>query len=195
MKRLIILLAIGLISFTLKAQEGTVMVVNYMPSIPFGETAEFTNNISPRGVEFEANKFLNESLSVGFVVGWTVFREKITGETFDYRDFTVTGTQFRYTNISPVNLNIKKYFGGNMDLKPFAGVGVGTAYAKRTNDVGVFSINDDKWLFNVAPEIGMFYDVNYRSKLSVKLKYNYSPKAGDFPAMSYLSLGVGIGLN
>ncbi|MEN8117729.1 MAG: OmpW family outer membrane protein [Bacteroidota bacterium] len=194
MKKYIFILLLGLATLVVNAQEGTTIFVNYLPSIPLGETADFSNNISPRGVDFEVNKFLNESLSVGFVVSWNLFREKIVGESFEHEDLLITGTQFRYTNLAPINVNVKKYFAGQSDYLPYLGVGVGTAYAKQTNEVGVFELSQDKWLFNVAPEIGMLYDMNYKSYLSFKIKYNYCPKAGDFPGMSYISLGIGLGL-
>lgn len=193
MKRYIIIAALALITFGVSAQEGSTIFVNYVPAIPLGGTAEYTDNISPRGVDFEAQKFLKEDLSVGFLIGWNTFRQKVVGETFEIDDLTITGTQFRYTNIVPLNLNIKKYFISQGNTAPYVGLGIGTSYAEKRNDIGVFSLNEDKWLFNVAPELGMLYDLNYRTFLSVKLKYNYSPKAGDFDSMSYLSLGIGVG--
>ena len=195
MNKFFLIIGLALASIVAKGQE-TVIIVNYLPSLSLGETADFTDNFSPRGVDFEVNKFLKEDLSVGFVIGWNIFREKISGETFDYRELTITGTQFRYTNVTPLNVNVKKYFsaGEESDIRPYAGVGLGTNYAKRTNEIGVFVLSEDKWQFNVAPEIGLHYDMNRNNILSLKVKYNYSPKAGDFPATSYLSFGIGIGL-
>jgi len=72
---------------------------------------------------------------------------------------------------------------------------LGTSYVDRKTDIGIFSLTDEKWLFNVAPEVGLLYDVSNSTVLSFKVKYNYSAKAGDFPAVSYLSFGLGFGLN
>lgn len=194
MKKYIIIAALALITFGASAQDGTIILTNYVPSIPLGGTADFSNNISGHGADFEVQKFLTENLSIGFVVSWNMFREKIVGETFEHQDLTITGTQFRYTNIVPLNINVKKYFQNQGQTLPYVGVGLGTSYNEKRNEVGVFQIADSKWMFNVAPEVGMLYDLNYRTYLSFKLKYNYSPKAGDFDSMSYLSLGIGVGL-
>lgn len=194
MKKFIIILLLVIAAFGTRAQEGTSIFVSYLPSIPLGETADFSDNISPRGIDFEVQRFLSEDLSVGFNIGWNLFREKIPEETFDYEDVTITGIQYRYTNVLPLNVNVKKYFMSEGDYIPYFGFGLGTSYNERQNDVGVFSLSEDKWLFNIAPEIGMLYDLNYKSWLSVKLKYNYGFKSGDFPAQSFISLGVGIGL-
>ncbi len=194
MKKVIIIALLAHITFQVNAQEGTTVFANFLPSMPLGETADFTGNISPRCVDFEVQKFIQEDLSVGFVIGWNLFRDKLSNETFDYEDLTITGTQFRYTNIVPMDLNVKKYFSGNSDYIPYAGVGMGISYNEQRNDIGVLQLGDDKWMFHVAPEIGMLYDMNYKSFLSVKLKYNYCPEADDFPSMSFLSLGIGIGI-
>lgn len=192
MNKYIAIIVLSLASFVAKGQGETVIIINYLPAVSLGETAEFTDNFSPRGVDFEVNYYLGEELSVGFVASWDVFREKVVGESFEYNDMLITGTQFRYTNVVPLNVNVKKYFGGN-STTPYVGVGVGTSYAKQSNEVGVFVLSQDKWLFNVAPEIGILYDFNRSGVLSFKVKYNYSPKAGDFPSMSYVSFGIGIG--
>lgn len=188
-----IIIVLALATLVAKGQDRTILIVNFVPSLSLGETADFTNGFSPRGLDFEANKFLMEDLSVGFVVSWVIFREKISGETFEYEDLTITGTQFRYTNTTPLNVNVKKYFAME-EASPYFGIGIGTMYAKQTNEIGVFSLSDDKWLFNVAPEIGLLYDFNRNNVVSFKLKYNYSPKADDFPSMSYLSFGIGLGI-
>lgn len=194
MKRYILILLLGLVTLVVSAQDGSTFFVNYLPAMPLGETADFTDNISPRGVDFEVQKFVKDDLAIGFLIGWNIFRQKISDETFEHNDLTITGTQFRYTNIVPININAKKYFINENDMMPYVGIGLGTSFSERRNEIGVFVLTEDKWQFNVSPEVGMLYDLNYRTFLSLKLKYNYNVKAGDFPSQSYLSLGIGLGL-
>lgn len=106
----------------------------------------------------------------------------------------IFGTQFGYQNMVPIDLNVKKYFIQG-DYSPYVGFGLGTQYAEQRMDIGVFSLSDDKWLFHLAPEVGLLYDFSSVTVISFKAKYSYSPKAGDFPAVSYLSFGIGIGIN
>jgi len=193
MNKYIAILILSLASLMVKAQDETLIIVNYLPAISLGETADFANDFSPRGVDFEVNKFIAADMSVGFVVSWNIFREKIVGESFEYDDMLVTGTQFRYVNTVPLNVNFKKYYLGS-ESTPYIGVGLGTSYAKQRNDIGVFTLSEEKWLFNVAPEIGLLYDISPNKILSLKMKYNYSPKAGDFPSVSYISFGIGVGI-
>ena len=193
MNKFFIIIVLALASMVAKGQNKTIILVNFAPSLSLGETADFTNGFSIRGIDFEVNKFLMEDLSLGFVVSWNIFREMISGETFEYEDLTLIGTQFRYTNTTPLNVNVKKYF-AREEASTYIGFGIGSMYAKQTNEIGVFSLNEDKWLFNVAPEIGLVYDFNRNNVVSFKLKFNYSPKAGDFPSISYLSFGIGLGM-
>ena len=164
-----------------------------MPAVSLGNTADFTNNFSLRGSEIVVDKFLAEDLSVGIALGWNVFREKVVGESFEYKNLLITGTQFRYTNIVPLNVKGNKYFGNNT-MKPFIGVGLGTAYAKQTNNAGIFSFIDDQWQFNLAPEAGIQSMVSSKLMVSFKVKYSYSFKAKDFPGMSFLGFGLGVGM-
>lgn len=193
MKKIILIAILGFTLTVAKAQY-TEVYMSYMPALPLGETAEYSSGISPRGIDFETYRFIGDDMAVGLSIGWTIFREKLAPELIEFEDLDIYGTQFRYQNMVPLNLTFKKFFLGST-YTPFVGIGVGTEYIERRNDIGVFSVTDDKWLFNVAPQVGVLYDFSGTAALSVKLRYNYSMKSGDFPAASYLSLGVGIGLN
>jgi len=193
MKKYIILIIFCLSSIMVNAQFETFAKISYLPAISLGETADFTNNLSARGVELDVDRFITEDLSVGLSASWNVFREKVEGESFEYDDLIVTGTQFRYSNIVPLNLKVKKYF-GSFERSPFIGVGLGTSYSRQTKNAGIFSFISDQWQFNLSPEAGIQALVTSDLLLSLKLKYSYSFEANGFPAMSYLGLGLGIGI-
>lgn len=193
MKKYIVVTLICLASIISVAQNNTVVRINFLPAISLGKTADFTQGFSPRGSEVSFDKFIAEDLSVGLSLGWNVFRSKITGKSFEYNDFLVTGTQFRYTNIVPVNIKANKYFGSS-ERKPFIGIGIGTTYTKQTNNTGIFSFVDDQWQFNLSPEAGIQAMINPGLIGSFKIKYSYSLKANGFPAMSYIGFGFGIGI-
>ena len=190
MKKYIVILVFCLTTILVEGQS-TELFFTYQPAYIFGENSSF----SPRGVDFEANRFLSEDLSIGFVVGWNIFTKKVVGESLIVNGALVTGTQVKYQNFVPLNVNLKKYFSNGGDLTPYVGAGLGTSFSEKRTDIGIFTLSDKKWLFNVAPEVGLLYDVSYSTVLSLKLKYNYSAKAGDFPSVSYLSFGLGIGIN
>ena len=189
----LIICVLGFVSFLAKGQSEIDVILNYMPAVSLGQTADFTNNFSWRGVEFEVNNYIAEEVTIGISGGWNVFREKVKEESFQYNDALVTGTQFHYSNIIPLNVTFKRYFTGN-ELAPFLGFGIGTSYARQTNKVGIFSFTNDKWQFNISPEAGIHLTMGPEVVFSLKAKYSHSFEAGDFPSMSFLGLGIGIGM-
>lgn len=191
--RLLIFVFLALAPVCAKSQASSLWLVNYLPAISLGETADYTSNFSPRGVDFEMNHFFSEDLSVGFVISWVTFREKVTDELLLIDNATVSGIQYRYLNSVPININLKKYFPQDK-LLPYMGVGLGTSYSRSQTDVGIFSLTDDQWQFNLAPEIGVLIPLQATRSASFKIKYNYSPEAGGFTSVSYISFGIGFGM-
>jgi len=102
MKKYILLALLSLSITAANAQRHNQFFINYLPSIPLGETADFTGGISPRGIDFEANHFLSDDISVGVNLAWTVFRENISDEILQVGDLDISGIQFRYQNIVPL---------------------------------------------------------------------------------------------
>jgi hypothetical protein len=190
MKKQLFIIILSLITFIVKGQSDSKTITSWLPAISLGETADFTSGFSARGIEYETSKHITEDITLGFAISWNVFREKVTDELLDYNDAVISGVQFRYFNTIPLNLKFKKYFNFN-DFEPFLGLGIGPSYSRDRTDIGIYSSVDDKWQFNIAPEIGSLVEVSSGFALALKIKYNYSPKAGDFHSVSYLSFGIG----
>ena len=57
--------------------------------------------------------------------------------------------------------------------------------------MGVFRVEDKPWQFAIVPAIGVLIPVGFSSMVNVGIKYGYAFKAGDNPAISYLSINVG----
>ncbi len=170
------------------------VTLSYMPAVPLGTTGDFIQRISPRGIDFEVTKFLSDDLSAGFIIGWTTFAEKISGETLEYNRLTVSGTQFRYFNTIPMMANFRKYFMED-EMRPYIGFGLGTSWSEKATDIGLIQLTDRKWLFAISPEIGINYTYSRGSSVLLKLKYHYAFKAQDFDPVSYLSFGLGFSIN
>lgn len=48
-------------------------------------------------IDFEAKNFRSDQFSIGFSLGWQVFKDRLEG-TFSEEGRDVTGTQVRYVN-------------------------------------------------------------------------------------------------
>jgi outer membrane protein len=75
--------------------------VHYSFGLPTGDLKDFTDNTSFRGIVFDAKKLQSEQFSIGFSLGWQVFKDRLEG-TFSEEGRDITGTQVRYVNTLPI---------------------------------------------------------------------------------------------
>lgn len=165
--------------------------INYEMAAPFGDTKDFSSPFSFRGIGLDGRYFRSANTSIGFWAGWNVFSEKESG-TITQGNQTATGTSARTINAVPLYLTGDYYFGQRGSARPYVGLGAGVIYNERRNDFGIFSASESKWQFGLAPEVGVMLPVG-TSLAYLALRYNYGFKAGEFDALQYLSISVGIG--
>ena len=183
---------VGPLSGTAVAQMPMLWGVSYNVSYPTGNTNDFIDKISFRGMGLHARKYLNTDNSVGGSVSWNVFALKETG-TWDDGGRTLTGTQMRDINAVPIYVNYFHYFGDELGWRFLVGLNAGTMYVDQRVDVGIFRFDENQWQFAFAPEIGFM--MPYDAFLGfVDLRYNVSLEAGEVEGQSYLELIIGFGL-
>ncbi len=96
-----------MIGVPVQAQD-TVTVVDYAISVPTGDTKEYIDKTSFRGISLDIRKFLGgeNKVSVGGRVAWHVFDSGAISQTIPIRtddlNGDVSGTQFRYINSFPM---------------------------------------------------------------------------------------------
>jgi hypothetical protein len=69
-------------------------------------------------------------------------------------------------------------------------------YFHQTIDIGTISVDNDNWIFGVAPEIGVLLPMRGTSGTALHVRYNYPISAGSFlsgDARSFQYLSVGLG--
>lgn len=164
--------------------------VHYSVGIPTGDLKDFTDNISARGAIFEARSFQSDQFSIGFSIGWQVFKDRLEG-TFSREGQDVTGTQVRYVNTLPIMVTGHYYLGDPGSVRPYLGAGLGTLRSLQRTDVGLFTVNNNNWHFGFYPEVGVFIPVSFDMGINVAAKYNYGLGASDSFDYSYLALSVG----
>ena len=86
-RALFLVLALLFVAGLGQAQD-TVTVASYQISVPQGDTKEYIDKTSYRGVGFDIRKFVggNERLSVGGGVTWTVYDSGAIPDTISIRD-------------------------------------------------------------------------------------------------------------
>ena len=189
----IVLLSLFMLSATFLTAQEFYFNMNYSMAAPLGETKDFIDKYSWRGVNIEGQWMMNPNLSVGYNLGWNVMNQKITGEFTDGTK-TLSGTQLRYLNSFPIIIEGRYHIGESIydgAVTPYVGAGIGTIYNMQRTEMGIFIVEDKKWQFGVVPAAGVLIPVGYSSMVNVGVKYNYAFKAGDMIAHSFLTINVG----
>ena len=160
MKKILILSALICSTAVVFGQyKGGLWSYTYDIAIPFGESKDFTNPTSFRGLSISGQGFVTEKLAIGGQFTWNTFYEKTARvQEIDFVNNegerqvgAIAGTQFRYINSFPL-LVTARYFNKNPVFENFAffgGLGVGTSIIKRRVEIGIVAIDETKWHFTV----------------------------------------------
>lgn len=174
--------------------------INWDIAKGMGDTGDFVGNTSFRGISADGRYFFSENASVGGFFGWNVLNDKLSDlppyefEGADGSIGHISGTQYRYLNIFPVLINAHYYVETGGDIKPYAGMGIGTVYTEQRVDVGLTSLYSDTWAFGVQPEVGVYIPFGYSGTgLNLAVRYLYGTSAGELNSLSTLTFAVGFG--
>lgn len=169
---------------------------SYNMGLTTGETKDYVDQYSFRGVGFQGRKMMNfqNTWSLGFDVNWQVFNEVDFGTEVlrEEGQSAITGTFYRYINAFPLLVNGHYYFGENRrgTTTGFVGLNTGVYYIERRTEAGLFAVTSDNWHFGVAPEVGVGVPAG-RTFLTGTVRYNWTTEAGGYD-YQYLSFIIGI---
>jgi opacity protein-like surface antigen len=175
---------------------------NYQMSIATEKQADFIQDASFRGWGIDGRGFISQKLSVGGSFSWEVFDQiyrflppTAVSTGIDNVNGDVTGVQYRYINTLPIMVNTHYYLGSRGAIRPYFGLGIGTAYVEHKTEIGLTAIVADGWGFAAQPEIGVMIPFGLTGAgLNISGRYRYTSQAGDttFP-ISFFTIAVGIG--
>lgn len=192
MKKAMIIAAFGLFSVGAFAQTAA-WNANYIVALPMGDTKEWIDNTSFRGVSIDGRSFVDDNFSIGGTIAWQSFYKKIEDHTISLPNADIYGTQFRYINSFNVTFDAHYYVGEPYSIRPYIGAGVGTYYMSQRGDLSLWSVTTDGWHFGVRPELGLFVPFsNSDYGINIGAKYNYIIKNSDSVDHQYLSINLGL---
>lgn len=173
-----------------KAQNIT--TVTYSVGFGTGDVKDFISSPSFRGISIEYNHMVQDNIGVGFQVGWNVFYDALSYDTYTIDNVSLSGKQWRYSNHVPLFLTANYFLKPGERVNPFVGLGLGTIYTLRNTDMNLYTLEEEGWAFGLSPTIGAQIEASDVTKFNVSLRYNNGFKAGDFnAAQNYLSLNIG----
>lgn len=169
-------------------------------SMGLGTTNDYIQKTSFRGFGLTGSSFLTDNISVGGEWSWEVFDEikrDLPPREIDLGDgimSTVSGVEYRYLNTLPLFVNAHYFIGDNGNIRPYAGLGIGTVYVDERTDIGLLSFQSKKWRFGLQPEIGVFIPFGLSpTGVNLSARYRYATKASDADAVSMFSFTIGLG--
>ncbi len=191
MKKIIsTLLLAGALSTTATYAQDGYFAIEYTMGFSSGETSDFIESASFRGVTLEYRKMVTPNIGVGADGGWTVFYERRAQATYVRGNESLTGIQYRYLNCVPLFAAADYYF-AEEGVKPYAGLGVGTLYTNETVEMGVFYIENEAWQFALRPEVGVLLEASPNLDLMVTGRYVVGFETDEQETQQYFSLNVG----
>lgn len=186
-----LLLLLTLLVSTVRAQD-YYFGITYDTSMPLGDTKDFAGSFSWLGLSLEGRKIVRPDASVGFFFSWHEM-DKETDEVTNVDEGTdVQAAQKRYINSFPMMVTGHYYFGQRGRPRPFVGLGVGAYLIERRVDVGgLFYVDEDKWHFGLAPEIGVAWPAGWQAAGIISVRFNWASPGGDSEEM-YMNFRVGM---
>jgi hypothetical protein len=166
-------------------------IINYAMAMPVGSTYDFTSDYSFRGISFEYRYLIMPMFSVGGIIGWNIFDDKVKG-TFTRENVTVTGTQLRWLDALSMAALMHAYLPMFKAVLPYAGLELGAYYTSRYVDLGWWARTEDGWHFGLAPEIGTLVHAGSVS-FNFSVKFKYLVESNEAPEELFFGFNVGLG--
>jgi outer membrane protein W len=166
-------------------------IVTYNMAIPLGNTADYINEPSFRGVMVAGDYFLEDEWSVGFALGLQTFYKEMGRTTVTEGTTTLTGDQFRYLNSIPMLVTGKYHFDRFAPFTPHVGLGAGLYNMIQTVEFAGFEIRDSNWQIGISPEVGFGIALSPGADFYFSANYNSYFESKDIDAQSYLAFQVG----
>mgnify|MGYP001079615343 FL=1 len=190
MRRSIITLLL-LLFFALSTSAQNKFSITYSVGFPTGETTDYFESTSWRGVNIDYHHFIQENLAIGFSTGWQVFNDNLGYVTETDGTETLSGFRYDYLNSFPILFTGSYFFSPDETLSPYASLGVGLVYNELSEDTGLLRDESTGWPFSVRPEIGLDYEVGYNFGIRASFRYNYVASGDELPSLPYFAFNLG----
>jgi hypothetical protein len=194
MKKIIFItiLVISIAAGRMNAQHRGYTSFQYEIGIPAGDLNSYISKPSFRGFLFEYKHNISEDISAGLDLGWNVFYERKSYDTYTVNEASLSGVQYRYSNEFPMLISFDYTFMPGNKVQPYASLGIGTIYSLRDTDMGIYRLEEDVWHFAIKPEVGMILNLSDIVGFKLAAKYYNGFAAGDLKTQGYFSISSGL---
>ncbi len=166
--------------------------ITYSIGFPTGETSDYFESTSWRGVNVDYHHFLQENVAIGFSTGWQVFNDNRGYVTETTGTETLSGFRYNYLNSFPLLVTGSYFFRRGETISPYASLGAGLVYNEFSEDTGLLRDERTGWPFSIRPEIGVDFEVGYNVGIRTSFRYNYVASGDKLPSLPYFAINVGV---
>lgn len=191
LKYLLIFSMASFLGLNLSFGQGNLIIINYAPTLPLGNTADFASNFSGRGANAEFYWMQNRQFGFGLEVGSSSLKGKLPDRTFNSGTVTINGTQFRGQATTPILGSAIYVFNENGKFKPYISMGAGVMILSQRIDLGIFVQKLNTRHFAIRPELGAIYQLS--DYVGIKLSGKYYQSVGNNTMDSQSLLGFNLG--
>jgi hypothetical protein len=149
-------------------------MMTWQMSLPIGETQEFVDEVSFRGMGLDFRKRLRGGTFASVEMAWNVFHQR-SDELFEFDSGAVSGSQDHYINAFPIMIGVHQYFGKPRSTRMHVGLNVGGYLFVQTLRIGVTEFEEDTWEWGVAPEAGVAIPIQTGLWFEINARYHWSP--------------------
>jgi hypothetical protein len=171
--------------------QGTMIQLNFAPALPVGQTANFTENFTGRGANFEFYKMNANQTGFGVEFGTMNFFEEVPDQLYERGSAALQGTQYRYLKVTPVMASFIYVFNATKPFKPFVAMGGGIAINTQTVSMGIFVDKTTPRQFVIRPELGAIYQISVYVGIKLSSKYYQTFENSEMRAQSILGFNLG----
>ena len=184
------------------AQDYTFMYVNYNPSFSTGDSREWADEFSWRGVTADLRIPINGGLTAGLYSGWTVFREESDGLVTEVvpvsagganYEISLTAKQYYFINQLPLLATVHYHWGEFGDVRPYVGLVAGVYFTTHALEMGLYRIIEKNTQIGIAPMAGVIVPINRDTNFNLAAIYNWAFENSNQQAVTSVGFNVGIG--
>ncbi|WP_343701983.1 outer membrane beta-barrel protein [Chitinophaga sp.] len=170
--------------------------LNYSIAQPFGSLSDYASKTSFRGWQAGFQYALNDKLSLGAKVGFADFYERFPRAVYPGKGEDVSAVQTHTLQTIPILATVQYNFAGpEARVIPYGGLGIGTANMNYEKFWGEFVERENKWAFQVSPELGINVPFGKYSPvmLNANVQYNYAPfKVQEISNFNSIQANIGL---
>ncbi|MGX5819722.1 outer membrane beta-barrel protein [Chitinophaga lutea] len=170
--------------------------VGYTVSQPLGSLSDYAGKTSARGWNAGFQYALNDKLSLGLKTGFADFYERFPRTVSSGKGEDISAVQTHTLQTIPILATVQYNFTSpESAVIPYGGIGIGGAHMSYEKYWGQFLEKENKWAFQVSPEIGINVPFGKYSPVmfNANVQYNYAPyKLNEITSFNSVQASIGL---